>query len=134
MVLKCLKIFVPSTCSVPQSFAAPWTVACQAPLSILFSRLEYWSGYLFPSPGDLPHPGIKPKSPASPALAGRFFALCHLETPGNQVETTWATTHIQKEIFFLKQCLITEVPHKGSKRTQHLLKIIASLAIIFNIS
>ena len=42
----------------------PWTVAHQAWLSIGFPRQEYWSGLLFPSPGDLPHPGIKPRSPA----------------------------------------------------------------------
>ena len=42
----------------------PWTVACQTPLSMEFSRQEYWSGLPFPSPGDLPHPGIKPRSPA----------------------------------------------------------------------
>ena len=42
----------------------PWTVACKAPLSIAFSRQEYWSGLSFPSPGDLPDPGIKPWSPA----------------------------------------------------------------------
>ena len=41
-----------------------WTVACQAPLSISFPRQEYWSGLPFPSPGDLPYPGIKPRSPA----------------------------------------------------------------------
>ena len=40
----------------------PWTVACQASLSMGFSRQEYWSGLLFPFPGDLPDPGIKPKS------------------------------------------------------------------------
>ena len=39
-----------------------------------FSRQEYWSGLLFPTPGDLPDPGIEPESFASPALAGRFFA------------------------------------------------------------
>ena len=44
-------------------FATPWTVAHQAPLSIEFSRQEYWSGLLFPSPGDLPDPGIEPRSP-----------------------------------------------------------------------
>ena len=44
--------------------ATLWTVACQAPLSMGFSRQEYWSGLLFPSPGDLPHPGIEPWSPA----------------------------------------------------------------------
>ena len=42
----------------------PWTVARQAPLSLGFSRQEYWSGLPFPSPGDLPNPGIKPRSPA----------------------------------------------------------------------
>ena len=45
-------------------FAAPWTVARQAPLSLGFSRQEYWSGLQCPSPGDLPDPGIKPRSPA----------------------------------------------------------------------
>ena len=45
-------------------FATPWTVACQAPLSMRSSRQEYWSGLIFPSPGDLPGPGIKPGSPA----------------------------------------------------------------------
>ena len=43
-----------------QLFAMPWTVAHQAPLSMRFSRQEYWSGLPFPSPGDLPNPGIKP--------------------------------------------------------------------------
>ena len=42
----------------------PWTVAHQAPLSMEFSRQEYWSGLPFPSPGNLPDPGIKPGSPA----------------------------------------------------------------------
>ena len=45
-------------------FATLWTVAHQAPLSMGFSRQEYWSGLPFPSPGDLPNPGIKPRSPA----------------------------------------------------------------------
>ena len=53
------------------SFETPWTVACQAPLSMEFSRQEYWSGLPFPGPGDLPHPGIEP---ASPVLAGGFLA------------------------------------------------------------
>ena len=41
----------------------PWAVACQAPLSLEFSRQEYWSGYSFPSPGDISDPGIEPRSP-----------------------------------------------------------------------
>ena len=45
-------------------FVTPWTVAYQAPASVEFSRQEYWSGLQFPSSEDLPHPGIKPGSPA----------------------------------------------------------------------
>ena len=50
-----------------QLFATPWTVAYQAPLSVEFSRQEYWSGLPYPSPGDLPDPGIEPRSPTLPA-------------------------------------------------------------------
>ena len=50
--------------SYVQLFVTPWTVAHQAPLSMGFSRQGYWSGLPFPSPGDLPNPGIKPGSPA----------------------------------------------------------------------
>ena len=50
-------------------FVTPWTVAHQAPPSMEFSRQEYWSGLPFPSPGDLPDPGIKPGSPAFQADA-----------------------------------------------------------------
>ena len=45
-------------------FAAPWTAACQAPLSMEFSRQEHWSGLSFPPPRDLPDPGTEPASPA----------------------------------------------------------------------
>ena len=54
-------------------FATLWTVAYQVPLSIRFPRQGNWSGLPFPTPGDLLNPEIKPESPASPALAGRFF-------------------------------------------------------------
>ena len=50
--------------SLVQLFATPWTVAYQAPQSMGFSRQEYWSGLLFPSPGDLPDPRIELRSPA----------------------------------------------------------------------
>ena len=52
-----------------QDLATPWTVAYQASLSMGFSRQEYWSGLPFPSPGDLPDPGIEPESPALQADA-----------------------------------------------------------------
>ena len=60
--LQCVRLFV-----------TPWTVAHQAPLSMGFSRQEYYSGLPFSPPGDLPHPGIEPVSLVSPALAGGFF-------------------------------------------------------------
>ena len=49
----------------------PWTAVCQAPLSMEFSRKEYWSGLPFPTPGDPPNPGIEPVSLASLALGGK---------------------------------------------------------------
>ena len=61
---------------VTQSCPAPWTVACQTSLSMDFSRQEYWSGLRFPSPGDLPDPGIEP---VSPALIGRFSYHCTIQ-------------------------------------------------------
>ena len=62
----------------------PWTVARQAPLSMGFSRQEYWSGFPFPPPGDLPNPGIECASTVSPALSGGFF-------------TSWATRDAPSE-------------------------------------
>ena len=62
-------------------FATPWTVAHQAPLSMGFPRQEYWSGLPIPPPEDLPELGIQPKTPASPALAGRFFTFASPEKP-----------------------------------------------------
>ena len=54
-------------------FATLWTAACQTPLSMEFSMKKYWSGLSSLFLEDLPNPGIEPTSPASPALAGRFF-------------------------------------------------------------
>ena len=69
----CVCVCVLSRFSRVQLFVTVWTVAGQAPLSLGFSRLEYWSGLACPPPGDLPDPGIKPTSFMSPELAGRFF-------------------------------------------------------------
>ena len=71
-----------------QLFATPWTIAHQAPLSMGFSRQEYWSGLPFPSPGDLPNPGIEPRSPALQADAlsseppGKPILCIHLPIGG----------------------------------------------------
>ena len=75
-----------------QLFATTWTIACQAPLSMGFSRQEYWSG-LSCLPGDLPHPGIEPRSLTSLALAGGFF-------------TSRATWEAPSDLFSATQMLV----------------------------
>ena len=77
-----LYYFLPLCCCccshqvMSNAFATPWTVAHQASLFMGFSRQEYWIGLPFPPPGDLPHPGVEPRSPA---LADGFFTA---EPPG----------------------------------------------------
>ena len=94
-------------------FVTPWTVAHQAPPSMGFSRQEYWSGLPFPSPEDLPDPGIEPRSPALEADAltseppGKFLSLSHchfgllfpiLTNPkGQGLKSIWIGEH--KEIW-----------------------------------
>ena len=70
-----------------QLFAIPWTVARQAPLSMGFSRQEYWSGLPFPSPGDLPKPGIEPGSSALQAntLDKNYFTSLKSIISSNQL-------------------------------------------------
>ena len=68
--------------SCARLFATLWTVACQAPLSMGFSRQEYWSELPFPFPGDPPHPGFEPMSPAGQADS---LLLSHLGGPGHSV-------------------------------------------------
>ena len=63
---------------VSDSFDTPWTIVCQTPLPMEFPRQEYWSGQLFPTPNNLPDPGIEPTSLVSPALAGGFFTTMPL--------------------------------------------------------
>ena len=74
-------IYTLSLFSHVQLYATPWTVVHQAPLSMEFSRQNYWSGLPCPSPGDLPNPGIELTSLTSPSLAGGFF-------------TNWESTYI----------------------------------------
>ena len=71
--MKWSEVLVTQSCA---TLCDPWTVAHQAPLSMEFSRREYWSGLPFPPPGALPDPGIEP---TCPAMAGRFFTT---ETTG----------------------------------------------------
>ena len=71
------------------SFATPWTVACQASLSMGFPNQEYWSGLPFLSPGDLPDPGIKL---TSPALQADSLPLSHLGSPVVYLESSKSLT------------------------------------------
>ena len=66
--------FFISVLSLIQLFETSWTVAHQAPLSMEFAGQECWSKSPLPTPGDLPYPGVKPRSLVSLALAGGFFA------------------------------------------------------------
>ena len=77
-----------------QLFETLWIVTWQTPLSMGFSRQEYWGGLPFPSPGDLPNPEIKP---TSPALAGGFFTT---EPPGKHQESTCPQINIAAHAFF----------------------------------
>ena len=81
-----LSLLLLFSCSVVcDSFVTVWTVAYQAPVSLGFPRQEYWSGLPFPSPGDLPEPGI---NPMSLAVAGRFFTA---EPPGKPIPSLAST-------------------------------------------
>ena len=84
-----------------QLFTTLWTLALQASLSMGFSRSEYWSGFPFPTPGDLPDPGLGPASPVSLALAGRFFTtvppvedICVWGGMWHYLLLTFASSHI----------------------------------------
>ena len=72
---------IPNRVRCVRLFVTLWTVAHQAPLSMGFSRQEYWSGLPFPPPGDLPNPGIEPMLPAAPALQADSSPLSHQGRP-----------------------------------------------------
>ena len=80
----CVCVCVCVSCLVMSDSVTPWTVAHQAPLSIGFSRQEYWNGLPFPSPGDLPSPKMEP---GSPALQADFFY--HLSHQGSSDSGIW---------------------------------------------
>ena len=100
------------TCMLSQSVgptlsATLWTVACQAPLSMGFSRQEYWSVLPFPSPGDLSDSGIKPASPPSPALQVDSLPTEHQPTEQeklfvNDISDKGPVSKIYKELLQFK--------------------------------
>ena len=82
-------------------FAIPWTVACQAPQSMDFSKQEYWSGYPLPTTGNLPDPGIET---ASPPLAGGFFTTA---PPGKPQDIpTIYKIHSISSVWITNFCLV----------------------------
>ena len=74
-----------SSFSRVQLFVTSWSIAHQTPLSMGFSRHEFWSGLPGHPPGDLPHPGIKSRSPVSPALQAILYLLSHQENPRGDI-------------------------------------------------
>ena len=76
-----------------QLFVIPWAVAHQVSLSTEFSKKESWSGLPFPTPGDLPDPGMDPTSPGSPTLADRFFYHCAIW----EAQKKWVRTEFLQE-------------------------------------
>ena len=97
-----------SSFSPVQLCATPWTVAHQAPLSMGFSRQEYWSGLPCYPPGDLPDPGIKPISLKSSALANGFFTTSI---------TSFLCIHLWKHIFLLSTSV--KLSHRGIMQLSH---------------
>ena len=86
-----------------------WTVVYQAPLFLGFSRQEYWSGLPSPSPGDLPDPGIEPRSLSSPPLAGGFFTW---EAGKAFLEEVLKRFCIHFFFFFFKSTTLLEMSHR----------------------
>ena len=72
-------------------FVTPWTVACQAPLSMECSKQEYWSGSPFPTPGDLPDPGMELASVVPSALADGFFTTAPPEKSSSVLSFMYST-------------------------------------------
>ena len=108
-----------------QLFATLWTVTYQAPLSIGFSRQEYWNGLPCPPPGDLPSPGIEPASLVSPALAGRFFTS---ELPGKPLSwENWSQISVCSTIVGEKQFPLKGKHRPYEQRWQGLLKSLFTL-------
>ena len=100
MAFKCACV-----CSVVSDLCNPMAMefSSQAPLSMEFSRQQYWSGVSFPPPGDLPVPGIKPTSLVSSALAGGFStteATCEARHLNYRVQINAYSFHYSKEFFF----------------------------------
>ena len=101
-LLQCMKVKVKLLSHV-RPLATLWIAAYQDPLSMGFSRQEYWSGLPFPPPGYLPDPGIKSAYPAPPALASKFFTT---EPPGRRGPSHPSS---QSLVFFLQMKNVRQI-------------------------
>ena len=95
-----------SACSVMPNSATPWAATCHVPLSMGIFRQEYWSGWPFLNPEDLPDPGTRVTSSASPALASRFFTT---EPPGKPYSTWLLFAYIAPAYIFPEINLIASL-------------------------
>ena len=94
----CVCVCVCYTLNHIRLLVTSWTVACQVPLSMDFSRQEYWSGLLFPSPGALPNSGIKPRSPA---LQAELYRLSHQGSHTYIWEVIYIYTYVHTKVIFI---------------------------------
>ena len=124
----CVYVCILSHFSHIQLCATLWTIACQAPLSIRFSRQEYWSGLPCPPPGDLPDQGMEPRSLMFPALAGRFFTTCPTWEAqislllGLSLQSIQSLSHFQ---LFATLCTTARQASLSTANPQSLLKLIS---------
>ena len=101
------------------SFAVPWTVACQALLSMEFSSQEYWSGLPFPSPGNLPDPGIEPRSSA---LQAGLYHLSYRGFPGGSKESIHKESDTTEQLSMLNK-LNTGTCYNMNEPEKHHIKV-----------
>ena len=110
MVMLCCAVL---SCSVVSDSAIPWTVAHQAPLSMEFSRQEYWSELPFPTLGDHPDPGIRPEFLAPPELVGGFLTTVPPGKPYlilNGFAGIWPKTYMTLKVMNDYSFLSTNTP------------------------
>ena len=109
IVIVCYFLYLLKSVSRVRLFVTPWTVAYQAPPSMGFSRQEYWSGLPFPSPGDLPNPGIEPGFPTLEADAltseppGKPLCILY-----DNLNRFWS---FESQIFFPNVLTVVRRPH-----------------------
>ena len=101
-----------------QLFVTPWTAARQAPLSMRFPSQEYWSGFPCPPSGDLPNPGIGPRSPTLQADSWSHLGIYELSTTTVRASTPPGTTHTQAHTHTHMRTHVHTCTHTGARTQQ----------------